>query len=969
MGNIRAGTLGFHGTVGQPTAQVIDGSLSFKPTAWNSGSQRLERTPGSSGNRRTWTWSAWVKRGNRFSGTNEQHLLDSRVNDDDRFYGIAFAGPQDKEFLFVWEEYSSGNYYYHKATPSFRDNGWYHLVVTVDTTQPNGIDRVKFYANGKSLPVAAEDGTYGWYAEDFETNVNQASSTHTIGSYNDQRNFDGYMCQNYLIDGLALGPGYFGFTDPLTGTWRPKKLKQGDPTVNDGTQWSSYITNSTGASNLFDGNLSTTYGPDGNTQTWTPPKPIEVISQLRIYYSSGVSSRNFEVNDNGNVVATGTGTKWVDLNFTGSLRKLSGTNGWNVRAIEIDGVILVDSTTTTVDFGTNGFYLPMDNEDDFEIDKSGKGNDYTKQNFSGTSINPDIVKDSPSGAVFGGRAQTGITTTSSAPSNYAVFNALDNINVELSDGNLKCTDSGSDYDTIFGTQTSVAGKHYYEVTVTALTTTMAVGVYVGNNRSGIDGSNYPYDANAYMTHKNGLVYHDGATYSYQSAYGAGDTVGVAIDSENRKAWVSVNGSYVDGDDPETGAGGMQSIDGVGAMPDGELYPVIMIRSATTVANFGQKPFKYAPPKGFLPLNSASARPNKVIPRPDQYVGVTTYAGDQSSNRLIEFPGKFAPDLVFLKNRDTTNNPTMTDTVRGAQKNLRTSTVGSQTTDSNSLDGFRSTGFLVGSDAAFNGNNMVAWGWKAGGNKNTFNVDDVGYSSAAAAGLDGGDITPTGASVGTKQGFSIIKWTGDGQAGRTISHGLSQTPSLIIHKSATNGVYGWNSWHKGLDNNYYIALNTNSAQDNSVNIWPTAGITNSVITTTSESEKYNNLSGQTHIAYIWHDVPGLQKFGSYKGNGSTDGIFVELGFRPAVVIMKKTSGSSNWFMHDSGRNTYNPMTGIIMANLSNGEDNSYDYIDFLSNGFKLRFQNVDYNTSSATYIYMAWAEAPASNLFGGQSTGR
>ena len=68
MANVRA-LQGLQGTVGQPTAQIINGSLSFKPSAWNSGSQRLERTPGSSGNRRTWTWSGWVKRGNRFSGS------------------------------------------------------------------------------------------------------------------------------------------------------------------------------------------------------------------------------------------------------------------------------------------------------------------------------------------------------------------------------------------------------------------------------------------------------------------------------------------------------------------------------------------------------------------------------------------------------------------------------------------------------------------------------------------------------------------------------------------------------------------------------------------------------------------------------------------------------------------------------------------------------------------------------------
>ena len=71
--------------------------------------------------------------------------------------------------------------------------------------------------------------------------------------------------------------------------------------------------------------------------------------------------------------------------------------------------------------------------------------------------------------------------------------------------------------------------------------------------------------------------------------------------------------------------------------------------------------------------------------------------------------------------------------------------------------------------------MVAWTWKAGGNKNTFNVDDVGYASAAAAGLTGGDITPSGASVGTKQGFSIVKFTGPGSAGfQAVPHGLTKT---------------------------------------------------------------------------------------------------------------------------------------------------------------------------------------------------
>ena len=129
-------------------------------------------------------------------------------------------------------------------------------------------------------------------------------------------------------------------------------------------------------------------------------------------------------------------------------------------AIEVDGVVLRNGITTNLDFGTNGFYLPMDN-DDFNIDKSGKGNNWTKQNFSGTSIDPDVLKDSPSGAISGGRAQTGITTTSSAPSNYATLNPLDNSQT-LSNGNLNVTGISGNWRGTRGTIGMSSGKFYWE---------------------------------------------------------------------------------------------------------------------------------------------------------------------------------------------------------------------------------------------------------------------------------------------------------------------------------------------------------------------------------------------------------------------------------------------------------------------------------------------------------------------------
>ena len=260
-------------------AQVIDGSLKFD----NSATTNLSRTPGSEGNRRTWTWSGWFNRQN--------------IDANDNIFKVAGSSNKATQFTIMIH---NGNYvsidyggaFYLRSNRLLRDiSGWYHWVVTVDTTLSTADDRIRLYINGvqetsfhtRNNPDQNED-----------LGINRTSA-HTISS-GDSSGFDGLLSNFYLIDGLALGPGYFGYTDPLTNTWRPKKFKAEGTTVNDGTQWSSYITNSSGASNLFDGDLSTAYGPDGNPQTWTPPKPIEVASSVRIYYSSGVASRDFEIN-------------------------------------------------------------------------------------------------------------------------------------------------------------------------------------------------------------------------------------------------------------------------------------------------------------------------------------------------------------------------------------------------------------------------------------------------------------------------------------------------------------------------------------------------------------------------------------------------------------------------------------------------------------------------------------------------
>ena len=130
-----------------------------------------------------------------------------------------------------------------------------------------------------------------------------------------------------------------------------------------------------------------------------------------------------------------------------------------------------------------------------------------------------------------------------------------------------------------------------------------------------------------------------------------------------------------------------------------------------------------------------------------------------------------------------------------------------------------------------------------------------------------------------------------------------------------------------------------------------------------------------IAYCWHDVPGLQKFGKFSGNGDADGVFVELGFKPAILLLKNDNSTGDWIIWDNERNKFNPVDRQIWPYTNSGTYGAYDQVgssyplDFLSNGFKIRTTDADMNSSSRTYLYAAWAEAPSVDLFGGGANAR
>jgi hypothetical protein len=441
----------------------------------------------------------------------------------------------------------------------------------------------------------------------------------------------------------------------------------------------------------------------------------------------------------------------------------------------------------------------------------------------------------------------------------------------------------------------------------------------------------------------------------------GDVYGIALDCDNSTISFYRNGISL---------GSSQSI------PTNKTYafaitPYQWQATSTGSANFGQKPFKFPPPAGFQPLTLANT-PRPTIVRPDQFVGVTTYTGNGTNGRVINVG--FTPDLVWVKGRENMSDGfpydhNLYDSVRGAGKNLRSNSTGAENTNDQYgyLSSFVRNGFTVtgGSTDDYyvndNGKNFVAWTWKAGGNSNTFNINDVGYETASAAGLTAGTITPTGASVNTKSGFSIVSWTGNGDAA-SIAHGLGVEPHLIIHKFR-GGTSNWSVYTKVTGAGGRLKLNTTDAFS-SDGTFPTTP-TSSLFYVNAGS----NDNGVSMIAYCWSEIPGFSKFGSYTGNGSSDGSFVFTGMRVRWIMIKNSSDATSWVILDTARDTYNPEVSRLLANSSNAEATGINVIDGLSNGFKLRDADAAWNASGNTYIYAAFAETPTFNLYGSQSNAR
>ena len=233
--------------------------------------------------------------------------------------------------------------------------------------------------------------------------------------------------------------------------------------------------------------------------------------------------------------------------------------------------------------------------------------------------------------------------------------------------------------------------------------------------------------------------------------------------------------------------------------------------------------------------------------------------------------------------------------------------------------------------------MASWSWNAGGSTVTNTAGDIDAEVRA----------------NTTAGFSIISYTGDGGSSATVGHGLAQAPELVMYKCRNSAANDWVVYDKTITATKRLKLNTNAAASTSSSQFNDTEPTATVVTI-GTFDNINKLD-DTYIAYAIHSVEGYSRVGSYEGNNGADGTFVYTGFRPAWVMIKNVDSTPYWTTMDNKRVGYNVDNNQLYPN-SNEVESTSDYMDIVSNGFKLR-SNDDNVNSSATFIYLAFAESP------------
>ena len=523
--------------------------------------------------------------------------------------------------------------------------------------------------------------------------------------------------------------------------------------------------------------------------------------------------------------------------------------------------------------------------------------------------------------------------------------------------NGKATNSGSGE--IYQTISVVNNKTYLMTATIDCTADSSIGNtsigFRANDNSGYLASDTSHTANA--VNSVSIEWTSNLTGNVRARCYSSDTISITkwnVKEVDATVTFYKNGSLY-GSTEMTNVPGMKSYC-FGAM--GYSYNPDTDRKIYYNANFGQKPFSYTPPTGYVALCSKNIANEFVdttdqstegqgspIIRPQRHFDTLIYSGTGSTQSITGL--EFKPDLVWIKKRNAAAYHQWFDIVRGATKGLFSNIGNAEYQDSGNLQSFIEGGFTAD---GFNGTNAsggtyVAWCWKAGGAAVT---NTVGTISSQVSAND-------------EAGFSIVTYTGDGNSSGSVGTGLRQNQPLgMAIVKRRDGTSDWQVGHQGMvdgqERNFAYHCNLNDTSSYSGSAPYHMGTQNATLTDRLYLAAGGLTSGANYVAYVWQERPGYSKMGVYRANNSSDGAYFYCGFRPAFIMLKNAENSSaHWYILDNKRNTENECRVSLKANETDADVTDTNFIDFLSNGFKLRTSGGYVNGGYHRIFYMAFAE--------------
>ena len=583
-------------------------------------------------------------------------------------------------------------------------------------------------------------------------------------------------------------------------------------------------------------------------------------------------------------------------------------------------------------------------------------------------------------------------TTDTCTDNHATWSLLlsNAGKVTLSEGNMRAatsTSAGNVGLIVSGFELPTSGKYYWEWVTNTVGVTPALGwrtienlnpnghSLTGNNQAEfITGNDYNIgDGRILSSTINGSTslsqapYGNFLTVSGGNPLQNGDVLGCAYDADNGLAWFSYNNTWVDGDgtdssatvksEIEAGTSGSQAFTTAnGAVGNAGLCIISACKSVSS-GNFTlrtrSEQWTGTCPTGFTAVSTKNqaAAITYDIEDGTAHFQATAYTGNGSSIEVNQSGNStFQTDFAWIKNRVNAGGyrHELFDAVRGVQKYLQSSSADAEGTDSTTLTSFDSDGYSYGSGIWGNssGEATIAWQWKGNGTSGSSNTD--------------GSITST-VNANDAAGFSVVKYTStNGGGAGTVGHGQTGALDLILVKNldSTDNWAVYHSSNTSSPETDYLILNLTNATADSNTFWNDTAPTSTVFSVGTSGAVNDQGAATNHIAYCFRSIPGYSAFGSYEANASLNGPLILTDFKPAFFMCKSIDAVGDWLIFDAAREPYNEMQATLSANTSGAENTSTTVsdIDFLSNGVKLREDNIDLN-NTGTYIYAAFAEYP------------